>query len=664
MARRGLVSTIVPVYNRPGLLREAVASVLAQTYRPLEVIIVDDGSTDETVGVADALAAEADVVRVIRLAHQGRAGLVREAGRQLAEGEFIQYLDSDDLLAPRKFELMVGGLESDPDAEVAYCATRRYAIGDVPLDVATERTGERFRHLPPEFLSRRFWHTSTPIYRRRLCDRIGPWSDLMFWEDIEYDLRVAALSVTIHYRPEFLTDFRDHSLGRLSRAGIHQDPKLLAEAVRGYQLLAGHVRRWRLAPDSQPAQDFIEDLRFVAGQCRKLGLERELASCLAIIRQLTGDGSVAILEEPTLEARIEPLASAISARSAEVIKLPVRIENRSNTSFRQSDFLTFGLSYHLLSSDGTMIRWDQPRVRFSTPLRPGDSRQMELPINAPAEAGRYLVEVDLVCERVNWFSKAGNPTPRVPLEVHEGGRSAALFRPPVWRQRPAAILARAGGAVRRRAQRTRSRWRMANGITPLSQAWGTDRGQPIHRHYVEEFLHEFRADIRGNCLEFQDPQYVPRFGGSAVSRLDILHIDDSNPRATLVADLTRPNDLPAGRFDCIVCTHVLHVIFDFRRAIAELHRLLRPGGVLLVAVPHVSMWGAQYDELWRFTPAGLRAALAEAFGADGVTIRAYGNSLAAAAEIRGLVADELTAAQLDTRDDRFAVEVCGRAVRG
>src|SRR5512143_4106165 len=94
----GLVSTIIPVYNRQALLREAVASVLAQSYRPIEIIVVDDGSTDDTLAVCEELAGHRpDVVRTIRISNGG-PGLAREAGRRFARGEFIQYLDSDDLL--------------------------------------------------------------------------------------------------------------------------------------------------------------------------------------------------------------------------------------------------------------------------------------------------------------------------------------------------------------------------------------------------------------------------------------------------------------------------------------------------------------------------------------------------------------------------------------
>jgi hypothetical protein len=207
----------------------------------------------------------------------------------------------------------------------------------------------------------------------------------------------------------------------------------------------------------------------------------------------------------------------------------------------------------------------------------------------------------------------------------------------------------------------KSRVRLTVGIQPLSYLWGFDRGVPIHRYYLEQFLQEYARDIHGHCLEFQNPGYTPRFGGSAVGKLDILHIDDANPLATIVADLTRPNDVPSNEFDCIICTHVLHVIVELDKAVSELYRILRPGGVLLISVPHVSMCDPGFHEIWRFTPEGLAVVLAKAFGTENVTVRAYGNSLTSAGEIRGLIAREFSKATLDYHDPRFAVEVCARA---
>lgn len=210
---------------------------------------------------------------------------------------------------------------------------------------------------------------------------------------------------------------------------------------------------------------------------------------------------------------------------------------------------------------------------------------------------------------------------------------------------------------------TNARIRSAVSLEPLSYLWGFDRGLPLHRYYLELFLEEFASDIRGHCLEFQAPSYAFRFGGSAIHKLDILHIDDSNPAVTMVADLTKPNDIPTDLFDCIVCTHVLHAILELDKVIAELRRILKPGGVLLATVPHVSMCDPGFHEIWRFTLEGLSLLMAKAFGTGNITLRAYGNSLTAAGEIRGLVAGEFSAAALEYHDPRFAVEVCARAYK-
>jgi hypothetical protein len=104
------------------------------------------------------------------------------------------------------------------------------------------------------------------------------------------------------------------------------------------------------------------------------------------------------------------------------------------------------------------------------------------------------------------------------------------------------------------------------------------------------------------------------------------------------------------------------VILDLDRAVSELHRILKPGGVLIAAVPHISMYGEEYGEIWRFTPGGLRLLLTRAFG-QGVLVRGYGNSLTAAGEIRGVTAREFLQSELDCHDSRFPVEVCARAVK-
>src|SRR5258708_33538471 len=123
MTVASLVSTVIPVFNRASMLREAVASVLGQTYRPIEIVIVDDGSTDNTTEAAQGLAAGYPEIRVI---HQPNAGVgqAREAGRLAARGDYIQHLDSDDLLLPGKFALQVAALEDRPQCRAGYGVDR------------------------------------------------------------------------------------------------------------------------------------------------------------------------------------------------------------------------------------------------------------------------------------------------------------------------------------------------------------------------------------------------------------------------------------------------------------------------------------------------------------------------------------------------------------
>jgi peptidoglycan/xylan/chitin deacetylase (PgdA/CDA1 family)/SAM-dependent methyltransferase len=210
-----------------------------------------------------------------------------------------------------------------------------------------------------------------------------------------------------------------------------------------------------------------------------------------------------------------------------------------------------------------------------------------------------------------------------------------------------------------------ARFRLGIGLAPLSVLVGYDRGRPLSRYYLDHFFSEFGSDVHGVVLEFQNDEYASRFGGARVLSLDLLHKEGSghSKRATIIADLTRPNLLPSNYYDCVICTHVLHLVKDLPKIVSELHRILRPGGILLAAVPMTDAVQPWWHELWRFTPEGLQAILADAFGTKQVAVRGYGNSLIAAGIMRGLTAEEFTRRELDTLDERFAIEVCARAVK-
>lgn len=282
---RGLVSTIVPVHNRPDMLRQAVASVLVQTYPHFEVIIVDDESTDATPEVIRELQRSDARVRGIRRANGG-PGLARESGRLAAKGEFIQYLDSDDLLLPRKFELQVGALRDHPECGVAYGLVRYRNAAGQEIVCDWKPANQRVETLFPSLLLARWWETIAPLYRRTVTDAAGPWTALRLEEDWEYDSRVAALGVRLAFVDEIVGEHRDHGEHRLSR-GAGLDPKRLADRAAAHELIAQHARRAGVPAESPEMQTFARELFHIARQCGAAGLAEQSRRLTEIAAQIS-----------------------------------------------------------------------------------------------------------------------------------------------------------------------------------------------------------------------------------------------------------------------------------------------------------------------------------------------------------------------------------------
>lgn len=202
-------------------------------------------------------------------------------------------------------------------------------------------------------------------------------------------------------------------------------------------------------------------------------------------------------------------------------------------------------------------------------------------------------------------------------------------------------------------------------VTPFSREFGFDRGSPVDRRYIESFLQRHAADVRGRVLEIKDRAYTERFGGDRVERSDVLDVDAGNRVATLVDDLTTGDRLPADAFDCIVLTQTLHLVFDVHAAARTLHRILRPGGVLLLTVPGITpiprAEAASWH--WSFSDRSAERLFRSTFEGGDVEVRVYGNVLAATAFLYGLAERELREAELDASDPDYPVIVAVRAVK-
>lgn len=190
-----IVSVIVPAYNRASLIPESLDSVLAQTYRPLELIVVDDGSTDATVAVVEAWNGKrtSDPEFVLRMFRQEHAGApaARNHGLVQSRGEFIQFFDSDDLLHPEKIRMQVARLARDVQLDIIYGRTARFTdVADWSGDpyVTFPKAGEQTL---TAFLRGGCWPAPSALFRRGACRLVGPWDeDAPILEDWDYAIRL------------------------------------------------------------------------------------------------------------------------------------------------------------------------------------------------------------------------------------------------------------------------------------------------------------------------------------------------------------------------------------------------------------------------------------------------------------------------------------------
>jgi SAM-dependent methyltransferase len=219
-------------------------------------------------------------------------------------------------------------------------------------------------------------------------------------------------------------------------------------------------------------------------------------------------------------------------------------------------------------------------------------------------------------------------------------------------------------ALRRRVRRLKRPARLGTlrRTVPLSDEWGRDRGTPIDRYYIERFLGRERQHIRGRVLELLDSSYTRRFG-VGVEQADVLDIDARNPNATIVGDLTSAGVIASESFDCVILTQTLQFIYDLPAAIAQIHRALKPEGVVLCTVPSVSRISRRTldTEYWRFTTAGCALLFGQLFDQERVQVESCGNVLSAIAFLTGLASEELSQAELEETDPYFPLLITIRA---
>lgn len=211
-------------------------------------------------------------------------------------------------------------------------------------------------------------------------------------------------------------------------------------------------------------------------------------------------------------------------------------------------------------------------------------------------------------------------------------------------------------------------WSALRRLAPRRRDFGFHYGKCIDRFYIERFLAANAASIRGRIAEIGGDYYACLYGGDRVEHCDVIDIDETNQKRTITLDLAQTAAAPESLFDCILCVQSLFEIYDHAAAVASLHKMLRPGGVLLATLPGISqrvpapMLGGGGD-WWRYTASSAQRLFAGVFGAANLEIATYGNVLTATAFLHGLVEKELTREELEFHDPDYEVIIAIRAVK-
>ena len=252
-----LVSIVIPAYQSARWVRDAVASALAQTHPSCEVIVVDDGSTDGTAALLAA--AFADAIQIVQQPNRGLAA-ARNTGLRRARGEYVQFLDADDVLLPDKIATQVAAFGRAPDVDVAFCdfawlVEGRTQLADMPVPEIVDG------HALHALLGRNFIVCHAALVRTAALQRAGGFDEtLSACEDYDLWLRLAGAGSRFLHTPGKLALYRrtPGSMSAQSERQFSATADVLAKAERGglarSRSAARRLRRHRAGVQSMIAR--------------------------------------------------------------------------------------------------------------------------------------------------------------------------------------------------------------------------------------------------------------------------------------------------------------------------------------------------------------------------------------------------------------------------
>lgn len=533
-----LISVIIPCYNQGRYLATAINSVRSQTYRHYEIIVIDDGSDDNTKDIAEAFS---EVIYVFQQ-NQGLAA-ARNTGIDHSRGEFLVFLDSDDWLLNTALETNLSYLLKKPEIAFVSGAHKIYYEQDRSWhDIIKDVENNHYcKLLESNYIAM----IASVMFQRWIFDVFRFDTKLKLCEDYDLYLKIAR-KYSIYHHLEMMAVYYIHHNNSSNNSSMMLKSALFVLDRQKSTLTNDQEKYW-----------------FKSGQSFWKSWYTPI-----IYRKLV----------------------ALRLENSAIDDLDVKTLRRYNKRL----FIKF------------------IKEKYSMSLRNGLLRTR-------ANIGRLIPGYFFKMFGKSYVPKQG--------KVKMGD---------------------------------------FNRTSPFSEQFGYDRGGPIDRYYIENFLKNNVLKIKGRVLEIGDNEYTLKYGGSCITTSDILHIDENNPKATFVGDLSSAVHIPGDIFDCIILTQTLDLIYDFRGAIETCYRILKPGGALLITVPGISHIG--HDEwgkfwLWSFTGTSLKKMIAECFSIKMMEVETFGNVLVATAFLYGMGLPELKKEQLDKTDPHYQVIIAASAIK-
>jgi len=279
------VSVIIPTYNRALYIAETLESVFSQTFKDYEVIVVDDGSSDNTADVLKPYMVRIDYIRK----ENGGQGSARNAGIKVACGEYIAFLDSDDLWVPEKLEIQTGFADEHPDAGLIFSDYVVFRADESGQTKEMKRVQIKDQELSFHALFHgNFIPTLTVFVRRSCINGVGLFDesrDLIGGEDYEMWLRIA-MKYKLAHIPAFLAKYRDHNNNILGM-DLERNCNMHMSVIR--KLLSRHpdvAERYHIDID-----DYYRDYFYRSG--RELYQNKRFIPAVRYLRQALSYNSLA-----------------------------------------------------------------------------------------------------------------------------------------------------------------------------------------------------------------------------------------------------------------------------------------------------------------------------------------------------------------------------------